>query len=105
MAMMFCCGGPRIPAMMPGSPMRELREYVSGFENAFSLSLRFGLQSVGFFSLVRMKPRHQNLWQGRESSGAHSIARQLVPNSIAAEGCFGTRSESNLRLTHLCGSV
>ena len=47
MAMMFCCGGPRIPAMMPESPMRELREYVSGFENAFSLSLRFGLQSMG----------------------------------------------------------
>jgi hypothetical protein len=47
-------------------------------KNTVSLSLRFGLQSMGFVSLVLVQPRHQNLRQDRESYGAHSIATQLV---------------------------
>jgi hypothetical protein len=54
--------------------------------NAVSPNLRFGLQSTGFFSLVRVKPRHQNVQQDGVSSGAHSIARQLVCRTGLA-GC------------------
>jgi hypothetical protein len=47
-------------------------------QKVVSLSLRFGLQSMGLFSLVRVQARHQNLQQDGESSGAYAIARQLV---------------------------
>jgi hypothetical protein len=79
-----------------------------GSNNVISLSLRFGLRSMYFltdFLLIAANARHQNLRQDRESSGDHWIARQLVPNRIAREGCFGTRRESGLRLTRLCVSV
>jgi hypothetical protein len=49
-----------------------------GSKNAVSLSLRFGLQSIGCFSMILMQPRHQNLRQDGKSSGAHSIAPQHV---------------------------
>jgi hypothetical protein len=66
-----------------GTEFREARGASRGnacldSKNAVSLSLRFGLQSTGSFSLVRVKPRHQNLQQDGTSSGAHSIAPQLV---------------------------
>jgi hypothetical protein len=68
---------------LSGTEFREARGASRGnacldSNNAVSLSLRFGLQSNGFFSLVRVKPRHQNLRQDGASSGAHSIALQLV---------------------------
>ncbi|MEY3033340.1 MAG: hypothetical protein RLZZ622_1815, partial [Planctomycetota bacterium] len=44
---------------------------MSGFKKEVSLSLRFGLQSTGFFFLVRVKPHHQNVQQDGASSGAH----------------------------------
>jgi hypothetical protein len=66
-----------------GTEFREARGASRGnacldSKNPVSLSLRFGLQSTVFFSLVLVNPRHQNLQQDGASSGAHSIARQLV---------------------------
>ena len=66
-----------------GTEFREARGASRGnacldSKNPVSLSLRFGLQSTGFFSMVLVNPRHQNLQQDGASSGAHSIARQLV---------------------------
>ena len=68
---------------LSGTELREARGASRGnacldSKNVVSLSLRFGLQSTGFFSLVRVKPRHQNVQQDGASSGAHSITRQLV---------------------------
>jgi len=85
------------------------------FKDAVSLSLRFGLQSMyfltdffadrreratsklavrvskqGLFSLVRVKPRYQNVRQDGESTGAHSIARQLVCRSKSAFFLFSS---------------
>jgi len=77
---------PRLAAFDPllsGTKLREARgasrgNACLGSKNAVSLSSRFGLQSMGCFSLVLVQPRHQNLRRDGESSGAHSIARQLV---------------------------
>ena len=77
---------------MRGGELQEARGASRGYacrgsKNAASLSLRFGLQSMGLFSLVRVKPRRQNARQSRESSRPHSIAQQFArPNKLAMHG-------------------
>ena len=93
--------GPRFAAFghaLSGTELWEARAASRGnarlgSKNAVSLSLRFGLRSKGFFSLVRVKPRHQNLRQGGESSGDHSIARQLVCRTGLAATGFAESSD------------
>jgi hypothetical protein len=67
--------------------------------------LRFGLQSTVLLLNGGVKPRDQNVRQDRQSSGAHSIVRQLVCRTGLPRMAFFTDSypdNHGVPILHFC---